>query len=483
MFLEEQNMFKKISARLIILEWVFLAIIIGGSIVLYGIFAPAYYNHYKGKIIMQAFEDIKETDFTDLSEEDIGMFLEYEKENLSFTIADERMESIYTTKSNEEHVIHRNIELKLDQYSENPEIISKNSKRNSNLKLLGIVKQEGICYYICIRDKVQNVYSSFRFTEKFMLGMFVIALVFGSIIMYYLSRNLVKPIRDVARVAESLAERDFRERAEENGDYEEVNHLAKCINSMSGQLQDYVEQIEESQKQLLNQNIQKERMEKARKDFIANVSHELKTPLAVISSQIEMLQYVQAEEKEYYISSIQEEVAKMSEMVGNLLDVSVIEHHMEQMKKEPVLMDEVVSYMLMKYDALMKKKKLTIHTELEKNCYVSGDREYIEQAMNNFFMNAFEHGKKQGNITINLKKKEEGIYFGVYNEGNPIPEQDMEKIWKSFWMQEYEGEAAGHAGIGLYIVQSVIQLHGGKCGADNKETGVEFWFMLPKLRA
>lgn len=476
-------MFKKISVRLIIVEWVFLAIIIGGSIVLYGIFAPSYYNYYKGKVIMQAFEDIKETDFKDLSDEDIGMFYEYEKENLSFTIADENMESIYTTQFNEERVIYRNIKLRLEQYSENPELISMNSKRNSNLKLRGIVKQEGISYYVYIRDKMQNVYSSFQLTENFMLGMFVIALAFGSVIMYFLSRNLVKPIQNVARVAESLAERDFREKAEENGDYEEVNHLAKCINSMSEQLQDYVEQIEESKKQLLDQNIQKERMEKARKDFIANASHELKTPLAVISSQVEMLQYVQDEEKKYYINSIQEEVTKMSEMVGNLLDVSVIEHHMEQMKKEPVLMDEVVNYMLMKYDALFKKKKLAIHTELEENCYVSGDREYIEQAMNNFLMNAFEHTKKQGNITVCLKNKEEGIYFSVYNEGEPIPEKDMEKIWKSFWMEEYQGERACHAGIGLYIVQSVIQFHGGKYGADNKEAGVEFWFMLPKLPA
>ena len=141
-------MFKKISVRFILLEWVFLAIVIGGSIVLYGIFAPIYYNNYKGEIILQAFEDVKETDFKNISEEDIGMFLEYEKENLSFTIADENMNSVYTTKSNEEHVIHRNIELKLDQYSENPEIINKNSKRTKTLKLLGIVRQEGILYYV-----------------------------------------------------------------------------------------------------------------------------------------------------------------------------------------------------------------------------------------------------------------------------------------------------------------------------------------------
>lgn len=473
-------MFKKISVRLIILEWVFLAIIIGGSIVLYGTFAPAYYNYYKGKVIMQAFEDIKETDFTNLSDEDIGMFLEYEKENLSFTVADEEMQSIYTTKSNEDSVIYRNIVLRLDQFSEEPKIISRNSKRNSNLKLLGIVKQEGLSYYICIRDKVQNVYSSFQFTEKFMLVMFAIALAFGSIIMYFLSRNFTRPIREMARVAEGLAERDFREKAEENGDYEEMNHLAKCINSMSEQLQDYVGQIEESRKQLLDQNIQKERMEKARKDFIANVSHELKTPLAVISSQVEMLQYVQEEEREYYMNSIQEEVTKMSEMVGNLLDVSVIEHHMEQMKKEVLLMDEVVNYMLMKYEALFKKKKLNIYTELEKNCYVRGDREYIEQAMNNFLMNAFEHTENDGDIRISLKNKEENICFAVFNQGKPIPEKDMEKIWKSFWMKEYEGGAAAHAGIGLYIVQNVIHFHGGKCGVENKEKGVEFWFMLPK---
>ena len=472
-------MFKKISVRFILLEWVFLAIVIGGSIVLYGIFAPIYYNNYKGEIILQAFEDVKETDFKNISEEDIGMFLEYEKENLSFTIADENMNSVYTTKSNEEHVIHRNIELKLDQYSENPEIINKNSKRTKTLKLLGIVRQEGILYYVCIRDKIENVYSSFRLTEKFMVAMFIIALSIGSIIMYFFSRNLVRPIQNVSRVAKRLAEREFGEKADENGSYEEVNHLAKCINCMSGQLQDYVEQIEESQKQLLNQNIQKERMEKARKDFIANVSHELKTPLAVISSQVEMLQYVEEKEKEYYYVSILEEVTKMSEMVGNLLNISVMEHHMEKMKEEPVSMNDVISYMLMKYDALMQKKKLTIQTKLEEDCYVLGDREYIEQAMSNFIMNAFERTGRQGNIAISLRKVEESIYFSVYNEGERIPEEDMGKIWKSFYMEESAEEAVGHAGIGLYIVQNVIHLHGGKYGADNKEQGVEFWFMLP----
>lgn len=476
-------MFKKISARFVLLEWVFLAIVIGGSIVFYGIFAPVYYNNYKGSIMKQAFEDVKEADFLNLSEEDIGMFLEYERENLSFTIADENMKSVYTTKSNEEHVIYRNIELKLDQYSENPEVVNKNSKRNATLKLFGIVERDGVSYYVCIRDKVENVYGSFRLTESFLSVMFVIALALGSMIMYFLSKNLARPIQNLSKVAEKLAKRDFTEKADENGSYEEVNHLAKCINSMSEQLQDYVERIEEGQKQLLDQNIQKERMEKARKDFIANASHELKTPLAVISSQIEMLQYVNDQEKEYYYGSIQEEVAKMTEMVGNLLNISVMEHHMEQMKKEPVLMNDVADYMLMKYDALMQKKKLVIGIEMEENCYVLGDREYIEQAINNFIMNAIEHTEKCRNIAITLKRTEGSIYFSVYNEGEKIPKKDMEKIWKSFYMKESEGEALGHAGIGLYTVQSVIQLHGGKYGANNKEQGVEFWFTLPSLQA
>ncbi|MBD5545162.1 MAG: HAMP domain-containing histidine kinase [Lachnospiraceae bacterium] len=474
-------MLKKISVRFILLEWVFLVIVIGGSIVLYGVFAPAYYSSYKGGIIQQAFEDIKETDFKNLSEEDIAMFLEYEKENLSFTIADGNMNSIYTTKSNEEHVIYRNIELKLEQYSENPQIINKNSKRSKTLKLLGIVRQDGVPYYVCIRDKVENVYSSFQITEKFMMVMFVIALAIGSLLMYLFSRNLARPIRNVARVAQRLAERDFEEKADENGGYEEVNHLAKCINCMSGQLQDYVEQIEESQKQLLNQNIQKERMEKARKDFIANVSHELKTPLAVISSQAEMLQYVGEKEREYYCLSIMEEVTKMSEMVGNLLDISVMEHYMEEIKKEPLLMNDLISYMLMKYDALMKKKKLTIQTELEENCYILGDREYMEQAISNLLMNAFEHTGQQGNMVISLKKVDEGIRFTVYNDGSRIPEKNLEKIWKSFFRKENEEATLGHAGIGLYIVQSVVHLHGGKYGAENKEHGVEFWFTMPAL--
>ena len=166
-----------------------------------------------------------------------------------------------------------------------------------------------------------------------------------------------------------------------------------------------------------------------RNDFTANVTHELKTPLAVISGQIELLQEMGDKvDQDYYFSSIREEVQKMSDMVGNLLSISSMEHELENVEKQRLNLSETVEYMMLKYDALFHKKNLKIASEIEKDCRILGNREYIEQAAGNY----------------------------------------------------YQGEEqAGHSGLGLHIVKTVITMQGGEYGVENEKTGVRFWFSFP----
>ena len=214
-----------------------------------------------------------------------------------------------------------------------------------------------------------------------------------------------------------------------DGVYTELNQLGGNINRMLGQLQIQAEQIEENRKQLLHQNVRQERAEKMRKDMLANISHELKTPLAVISNQAEMLGYVK-ENQEYYIASIQEEATKMSDMVGKILDSSAVEYQMQNMVQKNLDMKEVIGYMAMKYEGLAKKKKLHLETFLSEDCFVYGDREYIEQAVNNYMMNALEHTDFGGDIRITLKKQGESVRVGVYNDGRRIPQEELGNISK-----------------------------------------------------
>ncbi len=477
-------MTNRLSTKMLFLHCLFAIFVLGGSVLLCSVFMPVYYERLEERKIMQAYSDIGELDLSALEERDYALLLSYEDENLSFYIADGDMTPIYST-ADSESAIHRNIIMKLEKFSYDPEVVSNNGKLVESVKLRGILTQDGRDYYVAIKDFAAGE-RSITIVEKFYVVVFLLVLLPISIPMLFLLRHFFKPVDKLVRVSAQMAKGNYEEKAQEDGTYAELNQLAKSINQMSKQLLSQTEQMEEGRKQLLNQNVRQERMEKLRKDMIANISHELKTPLAVISNQVEMLQYTK-DDSEYYIASIQEEVVKMSDMVSRILDSSVMEHQMENMVQKRLDMKEVIEYIAMKYEGLAKKKKLHIETFLSEDCYVYGDREYIEQAVNNYMMNAFEHTDFGGNIRITLKRQETSIRVSVYNEGRQIPKEELGHIWSSYYRNrtepKYERNGFSHAGLGLYIVQNAVTMHGGAYGVENVSAGVEFWFTLPCLKS
>ena len=173
----------------------------------------------------------------------------------------------------------------------------------------------------------------------------------------------------------------------------------------------------------------------------------------------------------------------MTDMVGGLLNISVLEHQMDSMVQKHLDMKEVIEYSIMRYDGLVKKKMIHLEQFIEEGCYVFGDQEYIEQAINNYLMNAFEHTEFGGNIRVTLKKQQEDIRVGVYNTGKPIDKADIERIWNSFYTTKKKKSGTfSNVGVGLYIVQSVITMQNGQYGVENLPKGVEFWFTLPKAQ-
>lgn len=475
---------KKINARLIFIQCVFLCIVVGGSILLYNFLGPYFYRNYRIKLLTEAFETLKDVDLAEV-DENMEEIIDYESYNFVFTIADEELNPIYPENSSAESSVYKNIQLRIEDFSTKPMIIRRKNNNIENIRIFGIIKQGDHKYYVCIKDRIKSVYDSFGFTVVILDIIFLVALAIGSAVMYFMSNGLSKPIQQLELVAQKIARRDFSQKAEENGKFEELNSLACSINSMSSQIQEYIHNMEENKEKLVQQNMQQEHMAKARKDFVSNVSHELKTPLAVISSQVEMLEYLtDKKERDYYCASIQEEIARMSEIVGNLLDITAIEHDMEKMEKKKVSLNEVVSYILLKYEALFQRKGIKVEARLEEDCIVYGDKDYMEQAVSNFVMNAFQHTESGKKIKIIMEKKAQDVCVRVYNQGEPILEEEMEKIWKSFYVPEQEKQkeeesGLGHTGLGLYIVKCVVQMHDGKYGVRNVDEGVEFWFSLP----
>lgn len=468
---------KQISVKLFLIQWFFLVIMIILGVFCYELFFPFYYDLIKNAQIKNAYLDIKDLDLANL--EDYSIFSDYEEEGLTFVLADQDMDPIYTTRSNAEYSVYLSVQMKLSEFSKTPEIIERNSKQKEVTKMRVIFSQDGINYYIVIKDTVHGSART-KIIEKFLIIIFAIIFGFGSFAMLLLSKHFTAPIVKLINIAENIANSNFEERAEENGTYTEINRLAKSLNRISEQLAHSMEQVEESRDWQLRQNVRQERMEKMRKDFIANASHELKTPLAVISSQTEMLALVGKDEQDYYLTSIQEEIDKIASLVSRLLDTTVLEHHMENMLEKTLNMKEVMEYIIMKYDGLAKKKNVHMESFLADDCIVYGDREYIEQAVNNYMMNAFEHTALRGSIRTTLRQDGKNIRVGIYNTGKQIPINEMKHIWTGFYSKSQKSsESLSHAGLGLYIVQNVVTMHNGKYGVENLPEGVEFWFTIP----
>lgn len=466
---------------MVFMQCIFLVIVIGGSVVLYHLLGPTFYRNYRINQAKDAFEALRDVDL-DAWEEEEELISEYENANFDFIIANEKIELIYATQVRVN--LHKSIQIRKDDFSNPPLVIIRKNQRDETIKLLGLIKQGEHTYYIYIKNKLKSASDSFEFSAVIFEVIFVVSLAMGSIVMYSMSKKLSKPIKELDMIAEKIARRDFSQRAEEDGKFEELNSLASSINSMAEQIQAYIQEMELNKEKMLQQRLQQEHATKARKDFVSNISHELKTPLAVISSQVEMLEYLtEKSEREYYYTSIQEEVTKMAEMVGNLLDITAMEHNMGHIDKKKLLLNDIVGYMLLKYDALFQRKNICVETELEEDCNIWGDKEYIEQAVSNYIMNALQHTNNGKKIKITLEKSLQDIYFTVYNQGEQILQEEMEKIWKSFYVAEQETEkeenGLAHTGLGLYIVKSIMEMHEGKYGVRNLEDGVEFWFSLP----
>ena len=229
----------------------------------------------------------------------------------------------------------------------------------------------------------------------------------------------------------------------------------------------------------LKQDIElKTKQETIRKEFVANVSHELKTPIALLMGYAEMLKSdMPGVDKDFYHNVIIDESKKMNALVTELLDVSKLENELTDLNYETVDLYDLVLWTI---------EKNKIHFEQdEKNYNFSGDhilcecdKLKIEQAITNYITNAIFHSEKGSKIIIKLYQEDENAVFEVYNEGSHIDEKNIEKIWNIFYKADESRSERKSTGIGLYIVSSVINAHKGEYGVYNTDDGVLFYFKI-----
>jgi signal transduction histidine kinase len=221
-----------------------------------------------------------------------------------------------------------------------------------------------------------------------------------------------------------------------------------------------------------------------RRDFIANASHEMKTPISIISGYAESLMdgILSPEERIEYESAIYDESQKMGQLVRDMLEVAMLQNVGNQPLKEELNLSVLIHKTLIRLDQIIKEKSLVVNIEkVSSPVLVFADKRMMETVLINFITNAISHTPERGKISIILKEQDTKVYFEIENEGLPIPDDAIPHIWESFYrVDKAHNREDGNYGLGLFVVKTIIDKHQGVVGVQNKNGSVIFYFTMPK---
>lgn len=337
--------------------------------------------------------------------------------------------------------------------------------------------------FILIRTPIQGIKDNVHISNTFITYIGIVTLIIGIIAAFVLSSYISKPIKQLSNIAERMSELDFDIKYD-GKDKGEIGLLGKSMNNMSQKLEENISQLKTANLELQRDIDKKEKLEKMRTDFLSNVSHELKTPIALIQGYAEGLKEGITDDPEsmdFYCSVIMDEAAKMNNMVKRLLTLNQIEFGEDELVMERFDINELVKSVVNANELMATQKNLSITYDiLDTPLYVWADEYKVEEVVTNYLSNAINHCCNENIIKIKVGHiDKDNVRVSVFNTGNNIPEADIEHIWEKFYkVDKARTREYGGNGIGLSIVKAIVESMGKTCGVNNLSDGVEFWFDL-----
>lgn len=337
--------------------------------------------------------------------------------------------------------------------------------------------------FILIRTPIQGIKDNVHISNTFITYIGIGTLIIGIIAAFVLSSYISRPIKQLSNIAERMSELDFDIKYD-GKDKGEIGLLGKSMNNMSQKLEENISQLKSANLELQRDIDKKEKLEKMRTDFLSNVSHELKTPIALIQGYAEGLKEGITDDPEsmdFYCSVIIDEAAKMNNMVKRLLTLNQIEFGEDELVMERFDINELVKSVVSANELRATQKNLSITYDImDTPLYVWADEYKVEEVVTNYLSNAINHCCNENIIKIKVGQiDKDNVRVSVFNTGNNIPEADIEHIWEKFYkVDKARTREYGGNGIGLSIVKAIVESMGKTCGVNNLSDGVEFWFDL-----
>lgn len=339
-------------------------------------------------------------------------------------------------------------------------------------------------YSIILRTPIQGIKDNVNISTTLIKYVGGAILAVGIIAAFVVSTYITRPIKQLSNIAEKMSEMDFNARYE-GSDKGEIGLLGKSMNNMSEKLEQNIAELKKANLELKKDIDKKEKLEIMRTDFLSNVSHELKTPIALIQGYAEGLKEGitdDPESMEFYCDVIMDEANKMNTMVKRLLTLNQIEFGNDEPEMERFDINELIASVADANAIRAGQKNMSIvFDNRNEHNFVWADEYKTEEVLTNYISNALNHCDGKRAIEVRTEKSENGgtITVTVYNSGKNIADEDLERIWEKFYKtdkartREYGGN-----GIGLSIVKAIMDSMGQEYGVRNVSDGVEFWFNL-----
>ena len=341
-------------------------------------------------------------------------------------------------------------------------------------------------YETYIRIPLSSIQESVRISNRFLYTIATIIIIVGGIAIIYISKSFSNPISELNSIAKKMANLDFSHKYIVTDD-DEINELGKSINEMSDKLEKTINQLRNTNIELERDIEKKSKIDEMRKSFISDVSHELKTPIALIQGYSEgLLENVNSDEesRKFYAEVILDETNKMDKMVKQLLELTKLEYEKREFNNRTFNIVELEKEIVRTSQVMIENKSTKVEFETEDRIDVFADDMYISQIITNYLTNAIKHVKEINNekyikITNTVFENRKKVRITVFNTGENISRENINRIWNRFFKaDEARNRDDGGSGIGLSIVRAIMNNYGNDFGVENKENGVEFYFEM-----
>ncbi|WP_313639362.1 HAMP domain-containing sensor histidine kinase [Paenibacillus sp.] len=391
-------------------------------------------------------------------------------ENKSFTAQKNVLikEMISMTNRNEGQPIPDQIHTVRDTQTDINNLVLAENMEGTDLVLLAVTSLQSV------DEVIGNL-------NQYYIILFVFTLMIVIMIAIIFSKTLSKPLVKMSVIANQIANQNFSEKYIVKSK-DELGQMGEALNKISTNLEQKITELVHANEQLAQDYEMQMKLQDKEKEFVANVSHELKTPLTIINGYIKGIKNGVYEQNALkYYDVILDEVDRMTEMIQEMLDISRLESPTYQLTESTFDLWHIFLKVYDKCKAMADEKGLNVRFEIDEEAYVRGDIKRIEQVITNLFVNAVKYTPKHSHININIiyDDSTEKYMFKIENENTRISHEEIDRIWDPFYrIEKSRSKEFGGTGLGLAIVRQILDLHYSNYGVHNTENGVVFYFDL-----